>query len=422
MKYLSKTVAALLLISLNAFSQTSTREKQPQITILKHLNIVDVEKREILHDMDIVIEKGTIRNIEKGVVPTGDERVIDLAGRYAIPGLIDAHAHLSHGQPRKDICEQLEYLVKHGVTSIRDVGGDARQLAEAKMAVNTGQIQGPDLYYSAFLATMEYYGGGAQRSWIRGLEDAEFAPWVQLVNPGDDLKTVMTAAKATGATGVKIYLGYDKEFLKELSEAARNAGLEVWAHAMLFPAKPSEVAAAGVKVLSHAYMLEWETVENPGKSFREAEAQMQRDQLDGMTINLDRFIAAALENDIILDATLLVSEQMKGYSHAIGITRRLHQAGVKISAGTDWFNFTHDPLPALYTEIGILVNQCGFSNMEALRAATIIAAETFNGQHKKGSIAIGKDADLVILKENPVDHINNLHKMESVIKKGVFIL
>lgn len=418
------TIVLLLLLSfcIKSHAQDLNKEKQSNITILKNAKIVDVESGRIMKDTDVVLQNGSIREIGRDIVQTGNEKVIDLSGKYVIPGLIDTHTHLSYGQTRDELAKQMEYLVKHGITSVRDVGGDARQLSEIKMAIDSYQLPGPSIYYSAFIATADYYRNATpQKSWIRGITDSEFAPWVQQVSPGDNLDLVMASAKATGATGVKIYLGYDKEYLKELVTYAKKLGLEVWSHAMLFPAKPSEVAASGVKVLSHAYMLEWEALKNPGKNYQEAEAQMHRNKEDYGKVNLDAFVNEAKKNKIILDATLYISLQTGAYPHAVEIIRRLYKSGIKISAGTDWFVELNKPFPKLFTEIDYLVEKCGFSNMDALRAATIIAAETFNDQGKKGSVKVGKDADLIILSDDPVRDIKNIQKIEAVIAKGRII-
>ena len=186
----------------------------------------------------------------------------------------------------------------------------------------------------------------------------------------------------------------------------------------MYPAKPTEVAAAGVKVLSHAYMLEYEGLENPGRNV--GLTLRRRDSIDFENVNLEKFIQVALEKDVIFDATVLIGEQA-GYKHAKVYVKKLYQAGVKISAGTDLPIDVKKPYPFIYTEIEELVDNCGLSPIDALRSATIIGAETFQGHHKKGSVSVGKDADLVILNGNPLTDLKNLTKIEIVFKKGEII-
>lgn len=423
-KIISIQIVILLASTVFANAQERYRQRPPQVTILKNLNIVDVENSCILEQMDIRVEGGIIKTIDKGLTAVEEhEREMDMAGKYAIPGLIDAHVHPANSAALKyeDGAESLRFYLRGGVTSMRDVGGDARLLAAWKRAVDIGELEGPDIFYSAFLATRDYYGDPSHDKAMMGGMDTEFCAWAQLVNPGDDLDAVMTAAKAIGATGVKIYLGYDKEFTRQLVEAARRHGLEPWAHAMLFPAKPSEVAEAGVKVLSHAYMFEWENTDAEMRGRNTQDAYKHHADLDRSDIDMSEYIRIALRDDVILDATLYISSQNGLDAHSFDVVKKVYRAGAKVAAGTDWFIMPEDELPPIYKEIDLLVDSCGFSNMDAIRSATIIAAETFAGQARKGSIAEGKDADIVILGANPIDDIANLKKIEHVIKKGKFV-
>lgn len=409
---------SLSLFSASAQNYQYQKKKAPKIMVLKGVNLVDVESKTLVEHTNVIIEGSKIREVSAEMLPDSVDQVIELKGKYLIPGLIDAHTHLTYGLHRDTLVKQMAYYVNGGVTSVRDVGGDTRQLAEIKMAINKGDIIGPDISYSAFLATDFYYRGeGADRSWMQGMPKGEkFAPWVQLVEPGDDLDAVMIAAKATGATGVKIYLGYDKAYLEKIVAAAKKQGLQLWSHAMLFPAKPSDVVDAGVKVLSHAYMLEWEATD---KTFKNAsEALAYNDSLRFSAECLQPFIKKALEKDVIIDATLFISQESIPNDPSVEIVKELYKYGVKVSAGTDWFVEMNKPLPPLYAEIDYLVELCGFTPMDALRSATIIAAETFKGQDRKGSIAVGKDADMIVLDKNPLEDIKNLRSLEMVIKGG----
>lgn len=412
--------SAILFILLFLFQPCFSQKRKTKTgnTVLKNVNIIDVERKMIINNMDIAISDGSIVKIEKRIKALTTDKVIDLTDKYVIPGIIDTHTHLASYQSRESLVEAAAYLVRHGVTSIRDAGGDARQLAEMKRAINTGDNIGPDIYYSAFMGSKEYFTNKQQWAWMAGMQDQDFAPWVQMVNPGDDLDIAMATAKASGATGLKIYLAYDKDFLKQLVSAAGKFGLQVWGHAMMYPARPTEVAAAGVRVLSHAFMLEYEGLENPGRNV--GLTLRKRDSIDFENVNLKKFIQVALEKDVILDATVVIGEQA-GYKHARGYVKKLYKAGVKISAGTDLPVVVKDTYPLIYNEIQELVDNCGFSPIDALRSATIIAAETFQGHHKKGSVEVGKDADLVILDGNPLTDIKNLLKVKIVFKKGEII-
>lgn len=410
----------VILSFLSIQAQTVKKTNTQKRLILRNVSLIDVEAKTIHKEMDIVISDKKITAIGQKVKYEEKDSVVDLTGKFVIPGIIDAHTHLTTFKSREDLKKDLAYLLRHGITSVRDVGSDARQLAEIKRAIDAKEAIGPDIYYSAFMATRDYFTHGQQKSWMVGLKDQEFAPWVQLVNPGDNLDIVMATAKATGATGIKIYMGYDKSYLKNLAEAAKKFNLEVWGHAMQFPAKPTEVALSGMKVLSHAYMLEWEGLTDPGKNVNVSLSRYN--SIDFKNVNIDPFIEAALTNNIIMDATLWISEKAGTYPHAIEFTKKLYKSGIKISAGTDWPVDTKEPHPTIYDELQVLIDKCGFTPIDALRSATLIAAETFGGVSKKGSIAIGKDADIVILEANPLENIRNYQSIKMVIKNGDVII
>lgn len=420
-KILVLLLAAVLFCPERIEAQAS-KKKNPEIIILKHVDILDVETKKVLEDMDIRIVDGIIQTIKKGIeTRETDEQVLEMGGKYVIPGLIDSHAHIANGSrvSYDDGVKQMEYLLAKGVTSIRDMGGDARLLSTWKRAVDIEEIEGPDIYYAAQIATREYYKTPhTNKSMMGGMEE-EFCAWQQLVEPGDDLDAVMLKAKATGATGIKIYYGYNKEYTKQIVDACNRHGLMSWSHVTLFPARPSEVVAAGVKVVSHAYMLEWEGLDNKGSDSKSMEIRAK--EIDRGNIDISDYIKYSLEKDAILDATFLITAGWSSADYCYDLVRQMYLAGVKISAGTDWIIDYREEFPGIYSEMDLLISKCGFTNMDAIRSATIISAETLGGEQYKGSIKEGKDADLIVLNKNPLEDISNLKAISIVIKGGKIV-
>lgn len=94
--------------------------------------------------------------------------VKDLAGKYVMPGLIDAHVHIANDpkESQADRAKHLEYFLRHGITSIRDAAGDARVLKDLKAGVEQGKYPGPDIYYAAFMAGPAYFeGNDGRKAW-----------------------------------------------------------------------------------------------------------------------------------------------------------------------------------------------------------------------------------------------------------------
>ena len=99
------------------------------------------------------------------------------------------------------------------------------------------------------------------------------------------------------------------------------------------------------------------------------------------------------------------------------MTKRVHDKGIKIMAGTDTPIYFLTPGRSLHEELAVLV-EAGLSPLEAIKAATKNPAEYFNIENELGSIAKNNWADLVILEANPLVDINNTKKINAVIKQG----
>lgn len=394
-------------------------EKKADLLLLKNVNLVDVINKKVDENVNVLIRNGKIENISKDDIKPGTEaKTLNLTGKYIIPGIIDAHVHISNDikETRADRVKHLNYFLNGGITTIRDAAGDARILTSLKRAVYTGEIQGPDIHFAAFMAGEDYYKGNDRegRSTIGWGE--KFSPWLQCLKSGDNLDYAMVSAKTCGATGVKIYSAFDAIFLKKIVAKAKEHGLEVWGHSTLFPAKPSEVVEAGVEVISHSYMLRWEQIPALKKTIAEA-FKIQYSKIDVNNPKLDKLFRLMKEKNCIFDATLYLCN-VNGMEWANQYVAQAYKAGVKICSGTDYINDFNKPLPFIYDELDIYVNKCDLTPIDALRTATIIAAETMGIENKTGSLEKGKDADIVVLSANPIDNISNLRKIEQVIKKG----
>lgn len=412
---MKKTFLPILFFFLFYTAGTSAKgitKPNDSLLILTNANIIDVVKGKVLKKKTITIKNGIILKIGKMPNKTDKCLVMDLGGQYIIPGLIDSHIHVT--SPYKNSIEKtfdlLKYYLVHGITSARDAGGDGAALFEAQTAIRTGTRLGTDVFYSSFMAGDWYYNRG------KNIRSAPYTPWEQRIMPGDDLDEAMAKAKACGATGVKLYHSFDGQFLVKVVAAAKRHGLIPWAHTALFPATPLEVVDAGVKVLSHVYMLE--TMQTDSLFYRRSTSLAYRDSIIA-AIDVEPFCKAMVKNDAILDATVCVSADHDPWVFAL--LKRVHRYGVKISAGTDLIADPKKPFPPMFDELENFVNRCGFSNAEALYSATQVSAEVIGQAKNRGSITVGKRADLIILKENPLRDIKLLRGEKIVIQNGRII-
>lgn len=409
---MNKTKILLTLIMLlQGLVGYSQKTESALYLTLTHANVIDVENGKVHPDMTLIIKDDRIESLYAAKRGKVKGQVIDLQHKYVLPGLIDSHVHITNmtGTQAKTGYQYLEYLLMHGITSVRDPAGNGKILRSIQQDVNVDKRKGSDIYFAAFMAGDWYYNRNIN------LRTEPYMPWEQRLVPGMNLDSAMRQAKSSGATGVKLYHSFDVVFLKKVAAAAKRNKLLVWGHSMLFPAQPVEVAQSGMQVMSHSSMLEY-LINDPKLASRKT-SQSYKDSVIS-NIDVTTLAKAMKQNNVILDATLCVSPT-KG---AFAMVRKLHQKGVKISTGTDEITVLKNPYPHLFKEINYLVNECGFTASEALNAATMIAAETIGQEKNIGSIKSGKKADLLILNGNPLIDINQLKNLNGVIKHGQVIV
>ncbi|MGK2935244.1 MAG: amidohydrolase family protein [Gemmatimonadaceae bacterium] len=353
---------------------------------------------------------------------TFEGRVISGAGLYLIPGIVDSHVHLS-GATRAEVRDLLEWIVQGGVTSTRDMAGDARDLAGIKRALISGELTGPSIYYSALMAGPAFMSDPRLAAATAGYEQGE-SPYMVPLTPETDLVRAMAMAKGTGASGVKLYAALDASLVRAATREAHRVGLQVWAHSAIFPAKPVEILDAGVDGVSHAPYLIWEAEPASDDFGKRGRGDFARVSASGD--EMDRVIEAMVRNGTVLDPTLLVfqrSDAEDGTPLRLGwgaeFTRRAHAAGVTIAAGTDGVGQPlAGELPAVHEEMAVLVDVVGLTPLQALTAGTLAGARAIGIEATVGSIRPGKAADLVLLSADPSVDIRNTRKIVHVIKGG----
>ncbi len=372
----------------------------------------------------VLIQNGKIEKVfPDNTQPLPDSvSIIRAAGKYLIPGLIDTHVHMatdpSGTDNRLNTLRVLEAMLRSGITTVRDMAGDARVLTGLARDARTGDILSPNIYYSALMAGPEFFKDPRTHSSTAGGVAGEM-PYMRAVTITTDFTLAVAEAKGTGATGIKLYADLDPGTVGKIVTEAKRQGLLVWGHAWLQQSKPSDLITAGVSPLSHAPLLLYETMDSIPAAWRHG---YHDDKFWDDHIHADPAMLSSMKvHHTILDATLLTYERLgtqdSSHRYILPIVRRLtaqaYKAGVTICTGTD-----DDQEVFVQGEMEALVKDAGLSNADALIAATRNGALALGIESTTGTIEAGKTADMVVLDKNPLDDIDNVKSVYLVVKAG----
>ena len=373
----SKSLLYLFLITFSISSIAQNTIDSSQI-YLRNAFILDIEKGEFKVG-NILIINGVFQKIDYKVSGNPLEGVLnyDCKNKYIIPGLIDAHVHFgtdpSGVDNFNDTQAKLKRLLENGVTTVRDMAGDTRYLSYLSRLALLDEIPAPDIYYSALVAGDSFFKDPRTKQAAKGVKSGT-APWMRAVNSTSNIDQIIAEAKGTGATGIKIYANLEANVVNKVVQAAHKQGMKTWAHATVFPAKPSEISQ--VDVLSHATLLAWEGADDiPTNAFSRYKKDFEFDINNPVfEILMDTFY----KNETILDATILVFDRRPNktsYQQGIQLTRLAYQKNVKIGVGTDMSIDLSEPIIPLIKEMQVLQDEVGMKTIDILTAVTLVNAE-----------------------------------------------
>jgi len=301
------------------------------------------------------------------------------------------------------------------------MAGDVRLLAELKREAGQEEIVAPDIYYAALFAGESFFTDPRTHAASQGIEPGK-APWMKAIGPDTDLRQAVAEARGTGATAIKLYADMPASLIEAITAEAHRQHLLVWSHAAIFPARPSDVVHAGVDVMSHADFIAFESDTPFPENFVKAK---QTDHSHWQMAPAAQAVLVEMKKrSIILDATLDVGFRypFRNWPSFLApqLAREAYRLGIPIAAGTDddppdW----KDPDSALLAEIERLVRDVGMTTADALRAATVVGAQTIGEQGSAGVLAAGRIANFVVLGADPLRDIHNLHSVQLVVKQGI---
>jgi imidazolonepropionase-like amidohydrolase len=413
--------------------------QSPRAVALTNITLIDGTGSAPQPGMTVLVTNGRIAD----VFPTGSRAlpegtsVQDLPGRFVIPGLIDAHVHVATDPAGRDsnAVAFLRGALRGGVTSVRDMAGDALVLAPIARRSREAGADIPRVYFSAVMAGPAFFQDPRTQSAAHGGSPGS-TPWLRAMTDTTDIALAVREAKATGATGVKLYADLAPPLVARIAAEAHAQGMRVWSHAMIYPTRPGEATRAGVDVLSHALLFFWEGVRDAPANYHQSVTRNAYDSVDAGGAAMRRLFTLMRERGAVLDATLFISSRLetarpgtsgladpaRAVLWMYDLVRNAHAAGVTVSAGTDgMMPGAPDGVPNIHSEMQLLVARAGFTRLEAIRAATLNSARALGQERDLGSIVKGKIADLVVLRADPCDNIRNTTNIEGVVKDGALV-
>ena len=338
-------------------------------TLYRHATLIDGTGGPARAGMSVLVEGERIRAVapDAEVAAPAGAKIVDLTGKYLLPGLIDSHEHLATPPNRRMAEANMRRDLYGGVTAVRDMADDLRSVGELARESRAAEVPGPDIYYAALMAGRSFFVDPRTHAANFGVEPGK-APWMQSIDGKTDIRNAVTLAKGTSATAIKIYANLPADLVAKIAAEAHRQGMQVWAHSTVYPATAADVLAAKVDVVSHACGLGHAVAGTPA-SYQARTPMDPAPFLAGDNPAIGRLYATMKAQGTILDATVSIyAEQDRARAAnpkakpalcsgamAAALTRQAWRAGVPITAGTDWQAPFDDPWPTVSHEFASLV-------------------------------------------------------------------
>jgi len=416
------------------------------VIALTNARVIDGTGAPAQSGQTILIEDGTIVDLgdtARITVPSG-ATTIDLAGKSVIPGLVMVHEHLYYPNGAGVYAQLGESFTRlylaGGVTTMR-TGGNMNGVMDLnlKRQIERGAKPGP-----AIDATAPYVNG--PNSFVQ----------MHTLNEADEARKHVAYWADAGATSVKAYMQISRAALRAAIDEAHNRGMKVTGH--LCSVTYSDAADLGIDNLEHGFLASTDFVadKQPDVCPGQGRGQQTIVSLDENGAPFQQLVEKLIDNGVALTSTLTVFETftpgrpmppglevlapqlkqrfeqtharvagnadsiyVKLFPKAMALERAFARAGGLLIAGTDPTG-SGGVVPGFSNQRQIeLLVEAGFTPLEAISIGTLNGAR-YLGRHRRiGTIATGKQADLVVINGDPSANIGDIRKVDTVFRQGV---
>jgi imidazolonepropionase-like amidohydrolase len=405
--------------------------------LLKTPKLIDIENKKILNDMEVLVEDGKIKEVGKlNSIDTKEAQKIEFEEGYLMPGLIDAHLHLMGGRSENYIEESLivpdglkiiraandaKALLDAGYTTVRDCGSSAA--VHVREAIREGEAVGPRILTSVFILTQTFGHGdfhSIPEEWVDartsgrgatlicdGVEECRKAAR-HAFREGADFIKICTTGGVMSQKDKPENTQFTVEEIRAIVEEASHVNSYVASHAQGTEGI-NNALKAGVKTIEHAIYPDEETV-RLGK---------EKDAVFILTLTIAKTIAEVGEKAGY--PKWAVEKAIEAMNDYIKNIRFLVSNGVKIVFGTVFMGSKLTRMGTNSRELVTLVKDAKLDPWLVLEAATINNAKACGLEGKIGNVKKGYFADLIVVKENPVEKIETLldnNNITFVMKEG----
>lgn len=393
--------------------------------LLNNCNLIDGTGREVQDSVWILIDGEKIVKIGHGAKkPTSEFEEIDLDGSYVLPGLINLHVHVQrrnlHYKDQKGSFKQRAAVIaqssesrrmllslknawdelQHGCTTIRDVSSKDRLTNTLRDCINDEIFLGPRILACGYgIACTGGHGTHAFNDSIEANGADGFRKAVRYeIKQGADL----IKFKGSGGLGSMpkehpYWSELTYEELKAGIDEAHNRGKSTTIHMM--SNKAAKIALkAGIDGIEHGTCLDEEIL----TMMRERNVYYVP-TMSGITGVAER----EMESGNPKIAEIMFRDVVWPQRESV---RFAHKEGIRIGCGTDTQG-------DILIEMN-LMNECGMTTMDCIKSATSTAAEICGLEHDIGTIEVGKTADILVVRENPLNNLNALTQIRLVLKNG----